>query len=241
MNETPASQPAVPPQTVAETANPLPALVDCWDKIGTAGDRSCGELEAYVHCRNCPVYSKAALELLNRPLSLQHRTERTEHYALPQKISALGKISVVIFRVSYEWLALPTQAFVEIAEHRKIHTIPHRRDGNLLGLVNIRGELVVCVSLGRLLELENTGIREKKLRTMYDRLVVVNWNSHRFVFPADEVYGIQRLQSSDVKDRPATLGPSSVGYTRGIVSWQNKTVGVLDAESVFAAMDRSLA
>jgi len=240
VNDSPASRNKNPSDITAETTG-LPALADCWDKIGVSGDRSCSDLDTYIHCRNCPVYARAALQLLSRPLSPEHRAEWTEHYALPQKNSTLGKLSVVIFRIGFEWLALPTQTFVEIAEHRKVHTIPHRTGDVVLGLVNIRGELIVCVSLGHLLDLENTAVREKRLRTIYERLVIVIWNGHRFVYPADEVFGIQRLQSDDVKQPPATLGRSSIGYTRGIVPWQNKTVGILDAESVFAALDRSLA
>jgi len=79
------------------------------------------------------------------------------------------------------------------------------------------------------------------LSTVYERLVVVTWNGHRFVFPADEVFGIQRLQADDVKEPPATIGRSSIAYSQGIIAWQNKTVGLLDAESVFASLDRSLA
>ena len=44
----------------------LPALDACWNRIGVHGDASCGELAAQVHCRNCPVYSRGALALLDR-------------------------------------------------------------------------------------------------------------------------------------------------------------------------------
>ena len=35
--------------------------------------------------------------------------------------------------------------------NRLIHSLPHRRQGIVLGLVNVRGELLICVSLARLL------------------------------------------------------------------------------------------
>ena len=64
MNDTPASRNKVPSGVPAETTG-VPATADCWDKIGVSGDRSCADLEAYIHCRNCPVYAKAALQLLS--------------------------------------------------------------------------------------------------------------------------------------------------------------------------------
>ena len=36
--------------------------------------------------------------------------------------------SVVIFRVGPEWFALPTSVIAEVAEHRVMHAVPHRRD-----------------------------------------------------------------------------------------------------------------
>ena len=59
-----------------------------------------------------------------------------------------------IFRLGREWLALPTHVCQEMAEMRPIHTLPHRSGPVLLGLVNIRGSIRLCVSLRELLGLE---------------------------------------------------------------------------------------
>ncbi|HKI70410.1 MAG TPA: hypothetical protein VKA67_12520, partial [Verrucomicrobiae bacterium] len=72
----------------------LPVRNDCWDKIGVNGDSSCPELEKHIHCRNCPVYTGAALQLLNRPLPVDYRHEWAEHFARPKRASVAGKTSV---------------------------------------------------------------------------------------------------------------------------------------------------
>ena len=133
----------------------LPAPVhDCWRTIGVMGNGSCAELQKFVHCRNCPVFSAAALQLLDRPVWPQYLQEHTRHYAEARRPAAPARLSVLVFRIGWEWLALPTAAFQEIVERRFVHSLPHRRNGIVLGLVNVRGELIVCVSLGRLLGLE---------------------------------------------------------------------------------------
>ena len=43
--------------------------------------------------------------------------------------------------------------YEEIAERRSLHSLPHRRRGIVMGIVNIRGELLICASLGKLLGL----------------------------------------------------------------------------------------
>ena len=176
----------------------------CWNVIGVNGDGSCPELVTHVHCRNCPVYSTAGLQLLNRQLTPEYRRERTLHFARQKTVSVPGKMSAVIFRINNEWLALPTQAFQEIAERRLVHSLPHRRKGIVLGLVNIRGELLICVAVGRLLGLEPVGPRELARKT-HDRLLVVSWEANRLTFPVEEVHGIHRFQPAELKAPPATV------------------------------------
>jgi chemotaxis-related protein WspD len=243
-------------------ADDLPATVyDCWNTIGVEGNGSCRELVKYVHCRNCPVYSAAGLQLLDRPLTPEYRREWTEHFAREKKLGTPAKSSVVIFRVATEWLALPTSAFQEIAsacetggpvarghaagvisqaEHRVMHTLPHRRGKLVLGLVNVRGELTVCASLARLLGLGHDAHREKKSRTVYDRLLVTHWIGGRLAFPVEEVHGIHRFQKNDLRDPPATVSRSSLTYTQGVISWRDRTVGVLNADALFASLNRNL-
>src|SRR5580765_4549406 len=177
------------------------AIYDCWNTIGVEGNGSCQELRKYVHCRNCPVYSTAGLQLLERPLTVDYRREQTEHYATRKKLTTPAKLSVVIFRLGSEWFALPTQVFQEVSERRPMHTLPHRRRGIALGLVNVRGELLVCASLARLLGFEERrplGIRPGQV----ELLLVVNWRENRLAFPVDEVQRVQRFQQDELREAP---------------------------------------
>src|SRR5882672_9962274 len=55
---------------------------DCWNLIGVEGNRTCRELLKFTHCRNCPVYSAAANQLLDRPLPADYRHESAKHYEI---------------------------------------------------------------------------------------------------------------------------------------------------------------
>ena len=211
----------------------------CWNEIGVQGNGSCPELQRVIRCRNCPVYSKAGVQLLDRPLLAEYRRAWTEHFAQEKKLAVPARTSALLFRIHTEWLALPTQAFQEVAERRLVHSLPHRRQDIVLGLVNVRGELLVCVSLGRLLGLDRITPRETQ-RTTYDRLLVAKWDGHRFVFPADEVCGIHRFQTPELQEPPATLAKSKLSYTQSILYWQGRAVGVLDADLLFSSLNRSL-
>jgi chemotaxis-related protein WspD len=129
---------------------------DCWKLIGVEGDRTCRELLKFTHCRNCPVYSAAAIQLLDRPLPADYRRAGARHYAQQKKTGQATRLSAVLFRLANEWLALPTSVFQEVAALRTTHSLPHRHGGLLLGLVNERGELLICVSAARLLGIPST-------------------------------------------------------------------------------------
>lgn len=235
------SQPSAPDLTPARSGAGLQVVVDdCWSRIGVAGDGSCVELEKHFHCRNCPVYAAAGAQLLERSLSPDYRRNWALHFARPKAALAPGAISVVLFRVGPEWLALPTSSFQEVAGRRKIHSIPHRRKGTLLGLVNVRGELVVCLSLARVLGLQHAA-QGAGGRIIYERLLVANWESQRVAFPVDEVHGIHRFDPDQLREPPATLSKSGASYTKGVLPWQGRLTICLDAGLLFPALSESIA
>lgn len=208
---------------------------DCWKKIGTWGDRSCPELKAHVHCRNCPVYSAGAARLLDAEVPESYLIEHARHYARAKPALRPGVRSAVIFRLGQEWLALPTAVFREIAPLRPVHSLPHRRDRIVTGLANIRGELLICVSLAATL-----GLTDNPTPDPTARLAVIVREGDRFVFRTDEIAELHRFDDSDLGPVPATLVHAQATYTRGILSWRERPVGVLDDQLLFYTLNRHL-
>jgi chemotaxis-related protein WspD len=215
-------------------------ISSCWSKIGVEGDQSCVELQRHVHCHNCPVYSAAAVQFLDRPITADYRREWTDHFAREKRIATPAKTSAVIFRIGHEWLSMPTQAFQEIAERRGLHSLPHRRSGVVQGIVNVRGELLICVALDRLLGLA-LDARPKRSRVMFERLLVATWNGQRITFPVDEVHGVHRFHQFDLREPPATVARSGLNCAIGVFPWRNFTVGFLDPDTLFTALNGKLA
>lgn len=164
----------------------------CWRRIGVHGDRSCPELVAQIHCRNCAWFARGARELLSRPgLSVD---------PLPEgfgRVPAAGVTgSVLVFRLGEEWYALSTEVVREIAEARPVRRIAHRLGRLLEGLVNIRGELQLCIALDRLL-----GSRRRSETPA--RMILAEVDGQGFGFFADEVRGVERLAELAVELPPA--------------------------------------
>lgn len=227
----PAEQPVLP---LAASDGAL----DCWNRIGIFGDRSCAELRQYLHCHDCPVHSAASLQLLSRGLPPGYKLERTEHFARPRKMRESSNFSAVLFRLHTEWLALPTRIFQEATEPKTIHSLPHRRHRSLLGLSNVRGELVMVVSLAHFLGLQ-AGPPTGALRRSYHRLLVMHCEGGRLAFPVDEVQGPHRFHLEQLTRAPSPSRIPVLARSEGVLHWQDRAVGLVDLDALLAAFQRN--
>jgi chemotaxis-related protein WspD len=148
-----------------------------------------------------------------------------------------GKTSVVLFRVGQNWFALATQIFREIAEPKVVRRIPHRTNSVLLGLVNVRGALHLCVNLQALLKIDAQQMPDPSGQKLsaFRRMVVIEKEANAWAFHVDQIHSLYRASNSDVI---AFSDPEKV--SRGIIEWQGKTVDLIDENLLFERLARSL-
>jgi chemotaxis-related protein WspD len=180
------------------------------------------------------------LHFLNREPPEHYRREWTERIAASKTADGEATRSALVFRIGAEWLALPAQIFQQVANQCPLHTVPHRQNPVLLGLVNIRGELLLCASLGALLGISEIDAPLKVRRPqVIPRLLVARRQGNRVAFPVDEIHNIMRYAPASLRPAPSTLTRSNIPYTVGLLPWQEKTVGCLDDERLFHQLDES--
>lgn len=214
---------------------------DCWNHIGVRGDHSCAKLTQHVHCRNCPVYAEAAASLLDGELSADYRRQWAIDFAKSKVLKQKQTEAMVVFRVGGEWLGLDASVCSEFAEISAVHSLPHRHDATILGLVNIRGELLVCVSLAAKLGIDSVFKDRIGMRRICSRFIVLRVEENVFVMPVDEVYGVIRFNIGELRDTPSTVAHAAATYTRAVLPWQNSLVGYIDHELLIFTLNRSLA
>jgi chemotaxis-related protein WspD len=220
----------------------------CWHRIGVSGDRSCPELSTFVHCRNCPAFTAAARSFFDRAAPEGYLAEwstwlteygsdgpgpRGEGRGDDDEDDALAQregVSILIFRLGAESLAFRTRAVAEVTTPRPVHRVPHRSGRILAGLVNLQGQAQLCVSLHGLLGIDVPG-PPPRLVVLRDRRRAETW-----AFGADEVAGIQRIRRTQWGPVPSTLVNPAVGFSQAVLSWNGRSVGLLDEQRVFAAL-----
>lgn len=214
-------------------------LDQCWKRIGVRGDGSCPELVRHVDCRNCPVHAAAARRLLLRAAPVDDIAAATARYAAEPPAPA-GAQAVLVFRVGTEWFGLSCSLLDEIAEARPRHALPHRRSGALLGIVNVRGELVPAVAIAVVL-----GAADERAAGAAGgaiaRLLVLKTEQGRIACPVDEVHGVLRFDPRELQTPPATVTRAASRYTQALLPWQQRAVGLLDEQLLLYTLARSLA
>ena len=227
-------------------------LEDCWNHIGVFGDRSCEVLIDCVHCRNCHVYSAAGRSLLERLPPGDYLQEWTSVLAETKRgsesstLSADGTVvrsdqslSVMIFRLASELFALPVGVFLEVSAPFMVHSVPGRTNDLFLGMVNIRGEIMLAASLTNLLGLK-TLQDSSGSHTGVSRMAVAGALEGKWVFPIDEIYGIYIFERDDVKPAPVVISNANSSFASGVFQWQNRSVALLDPDRIFSALNTEI-
>ncbi len=214
----------------------------CWKQIGVFGDFSCLKLSDLVHCRNCFEYNKAGRSLLDREVPPEFLDESTKSLAEAKETEVPDAVSLIVFRTKNEWLALKTVCMQETTNTRPVHRVPFRTNNIFQGIVNINGELLLCVSLADLIEMESKSedATQSDAGAVYRRMLVISKDGERYVFPVDEVLGVRRIALSDLQGPATTMTKSPSNVVAGIFNLKETKIGLLDEDKLIGALKRSL-
>ena len=219
-------------------ALPVSTVVDdCWNRIGVNGDRSCPELEKHVHCRNCPVFARAARTFFDRRAPEGYLAEWSELLGRPAEAGPGDDSALLVFRLGGEWMAMALSVVSEVTTPRPVHRVPHRSNRVFSGLVSLRGQLQLCVSLHGLLEVDPPDPSVEP--STNPRLVVIRKDSETWAFPAEEVVGVHRVARDRLQKVPSTLSNPTGSFSRAVFAWgEGRSVNVLDEPRVFVSLRR---
>lgn len=213
---------------------------NCWKEKGVWGHGSpkCEYLEEVIHCRNCDVFHQAGRSLLECELPEDYMQEWADLMAAKKIEEQAGALSVVIFRIKTEWLAMRTKALSAIidSEELRTHSLPHRKSPVLMGIININGEIQLYISLHKLLGIETGDQRQE----MHQRMIVANSSGGKWVFPVNEIFGIYRIHPEYFQNVPVTVAKSQNTFTQSIFHFKKMQVAFLDDELLFYGLTRSV-
>jgi len=170
-------------------------------------------------------------DLLNRDIPPSFIEENTEKYSRQFDKEASEKHSYVVFKLGNLWLALDTKYLFQTFDEKYIHTIPHRSDGFLLGLVNVNGNLELAFDLKKIIDV---GRGEPIVR----RMLEVGNGKLKFVFSTDDIAGIVNVSTDKIEELPDEIARDSFFKARFFE--HNTQVMIIDDEAFFRFIEKKL-
>lgn len=133
-------------------------------------------------------------------------------------------LEVVEFMVSNEMYGIETSFIREIHPLTNLTPVPCT-PAFVLGVFNLRGEIVSVMDIKRFFDLPESGL------TDLNKVVVLQSASMRFGVLADAIQGVRRMAIADIQPSLPTLTGIRQQYLKGVTS--ERTI-ILDAERLLA-------
>jgi purine-binding chemotaxis protein CheW len=96
----------------------------------------------------------------------------------------------------------------------------------VLGILNLRGEIVTIIDLGKKLGLKSTELNDKT------RNVIVNSNEEHIGLMVEQISDVVQAEWGKVEEPPANIGSVQGRFFTGVYKTEDRLIGILDVEKV---------
>jgi len=156
--------------------------------------------------------------LSRRAESLAHETETEE---------TSGRLSLLLFRIGEEWYAVPVGDVREIFQEYTLTRIPCVPDF-ILGVVNVRGEILSVTDSARIMGIGSIEMRENGLPPA----IVVSDNNVTTALVVDEIGDIADVPSDALEPAISIIDRAQAEFIAGSVYIDGSLVGLISSERV---------
>jgi len=96
----------------------------------------------------------------------------------------------------------------------------------VLGILNLRGEIVTIIDLGKKLGLKSTEMNNKT------RNIIVNSNGEHIGLMVEQISDVIQVEWEKVEPPPSNIGKVQGKYFTGVFKTKDRLIGILDIEKV---------
>lgn len=157
--------------------------------------------------------------LLTRAHELAQEAERIERDE--------NRLEVVEFLLAHERYALELDFIREIYPLKTFTPLPCTPD-YVLGIINVRGQILSIIDLKRFFGLPQRGF------TDLDRILILHSDAKEFGILADEIIGVRSIPISDIQTSLPTLSGVQEKYLKGVTV---ERLVILSGEKILSDQD----
>jgi len=162
---------------------------------------------------------------------LRHRADSLAHESVDEVVADL--MSVLLFRLGDEWYAVNVEDVREIYQEYLITPIPCVPDF-ILGVVNIRGEIISVTDIARMMHLGSllTELGEAPA-------IVVHGNGCTSAIVVDEIGDIVDVPRDGVEPPLSTIDRTQAEFISGSIYIEGRLIGLVNKDRVLEPIGAS--
>jgi len=139
----------------------------------------------------------------------------------------MAQFEIATFYIDNYFLGIDLSFVQEINKNLNITKVFHAHD-YILGVMNLRGDVIPVIDLGRKLGLGSRKITKKS------RNIILNYDSMKIGFLVDKIEDVILVAQDDVSAPPSTFNEKEKNYFKAVVLLKDKLLSMVDIAEVFA-------
>ncbi len=133
------------------------------------------------------------------------------------------------FRLDEEWYSVDVLKVQEVLEPLPINTVP-LTDKYIIGLINVRGIIVTCLSIKERLGFDDCDYGEN-----YHNVIINDPDDGHVCLLVDEIGDVIQTNDLVFADRPPTIPAKAKPFIAGVFRDKDKLITFLDADAIIRA------
>jgi len=147
---------------------------------------------------------------------------------MPQSTSISSGNNIMELATFYIGEALCGMDILEIQEinkHMEMTVVPQSPD-YVMGILNLRGQIVTIIDLGKKLGLASTELGEET------RNIIVTSKGEHIGLVVDRICDVVEASQDMVEKPPANIGAIQGSFFEGVFKTENSLIGILNLETI---------
>jgi len=136
-----------------------------------------------------------------------------------------AEMQVTCFQIGDVLCGIDIQHVQEINKSMNITQVPLSQE-YIKGIMNLRGDIVTVIDLGRKLEMAPVKIDEDS------RITIVKWNDEFVGLLVDKIYDVITVKRQDVMPPPSNIKGAKGRYFQGVIKKDSDLIGILEIDAV---------
>ena len=141
--------------------------------------------------------------------------------------SARGTVELATFYVGEALCGMDILKVQEINKLMEMTRVP-QAPGYVMGILNLRGQIVTVIDLGKKLGLTSIEVNESS------RNIIVNSDNEYIGLLVTRIGDVVEADWQKVEPPPANIGGVQGAFFKGVFKMKDRLIGILDADRVLA-------